>query len=178
MSSQQHAPAALYPRERLGKHFIGGWVGPRPVWKGGKSRPHGDTIPDRPVGSSVAIQTELPGPKRQGVLKENHGPVWGSMEKVPISVPSCTISASCSRSTTATAMYRKPMFEKLHTKFQNILKFHLRGKFANECYLSYTAVVSPLQLKSKSTQIAASVHICNKTVSHILGLNCTSKISV
>jgi len=26
---QKHAPAALYPRERLGTHFTGGWVGPR-----------------------------------------------------------------------------------------------------------------------------------------------------
>ena len=26
---QQHALAALYPRERLGTHFTGGWVGPR-----------------------------------------------------------------------------------------------------------------------------------------------------
>jgi len=37
-----------------------GWT-PRQVWTGGKSRPHRDSIPDRPAGSSVAIQTELPG---------------------------------------------------------------------------------------------------------------------
>jgi len=29
VSGQQHAPAALYPRERTGTHFTGGWVGPR-----------------------------------------------------------------------------------------------------------------------------------------------------
>ena len=33
-----------------------------PVWAGGKSRPHRDSIPDRPARSSVAIPTELPGP--------------------------------------------------------------------------------------------------------------------
>ena len=38
-----------------------GWD-PGPVWKGGKSRPHRDSIPDRPARSSVAIPTELPGP--------------------------------------------------------------------------------------------------------------------
>ena len=38
-----------------------GWV-PGPVWKGGNSRPHRDSIPDRPACSSVAIPTELPGP--------------------------------------------------------------------------------------------------------------------
>ena len=27
MSGQQHAPAALYPRERPGTHFTGGWGG-------------------------------------------------------------------------------------------------------------------------------------------------------
>jgi hypothetical protein len=32
------------------------------VWTGGKSRPHRDSIPDRPARSSVAIPTELPGP--------------------------------------------------------------------------------------------------------------------
>jgi Pyruvate/2-oxoacid:ferredoxin oxidoreductase delta subunit len=26
VSGQQHAPAALYPRERPGTHFTGGWV--------------------------------------------------------------------------------------------------------------------------------------------------------
>ena len=39
-----------------------GWV-PGPVWTGGKSRPHRDSIPDRPARSSVAIPTELPGPR-------------------------------------------------------------------------------------------------------------------
>jgi len=29
VSGQQHAPAALYPRERPGTHCTGGWVGPR-----------------------------------------------------------------------------------------------------------------------------------------------------
>jgi len=38
-----------------------GWA-PGPVWKGGKSRPHWDPIPDRPARSSVAIPTELPDP--------------------------------------------------------------------------------------------------------------------
>jgi len=38
-----------------------GWA-PGPVWTGGKSRPHRDSIPDRPAYSSVAIPTELPGP--------------------------------------------------------------------------------------------------------------------
>jgi hypothetical protein len=29
VSGQQHTPAALYPRERPGTHFTGGWVDPR-----------------------------------------------------------------------------------------------------------------------------------------------------
>ena len=39
-----------------------GWA-PGPAWTGGKSRPHRDSIPDRPARSSVAIPTELPGPQ-------------------------------------------------------------------------------------------------------------------
>jgi len=38
-----------------------GWA-PGPFWTGGKSRPHRDSIPERPARSSVAIPTELPGP--------------------------------------------------------------------------------------------------------------------
>jgi len=38
-----------------------GWA-PVPVWTGGKSRPHRDSIPNRPTRSSVPIPTELPGP--------------------------------------------------------------------------------------------------------------------
>ena len=44
---------------------------PGPVWTGGKSRPHRDSIPDRPVHSSVAIPTELPGPQMTGSTKRN-----------------------------------------------------------------------------------------------------------
>ena len=29
VSGQQYATATLYPREKLGTHFTGGWVGPR-----------------------------------------------------------------------------------------------------------------------------------------------------
>jgi len=35
---------------------------PGPVWTGGKSRPHLDSIPDRTARSSVRIATELPDP--------------------------------------------------------------------------------------------------------------------
>ena len=42
VSGQQHAPAALYPRERPGTHFTGGWVGHRADLDGRKiSSPSG-----------------------------------------------------------------------------------------------------------------------------------------
>ena len=47
-----------------------GWA-PGPVCTGGKSRPHRDTMPDRPARSSVAIPTELPGPHALQVLALN-----------------------------------------------------------------------------------------------------------
>ena len=37
-------------------------LAPGPVWTGGKSRPHRDSIQDCPARSSVAIPTELPSP--------------------------------------------------------------------------------------------------------------------
>jgi hypothetical protein len=39
VSGQQHAPAALYPRERPGTHCTGGWVGPRAGLDGRKISP-------------------------------------------------------------------------------------------------------------------------------------------
>ena len=51
VSGQQHAPAAIYPRERPGTILQeAGWA-PGSVWTGGKSRPHRDSIPDRPARS-------------------------------------------------------------------------------------------------------------------------------
>jgi len=60
VSGQQHAPAALYSRERAGAHFTEGWVGPRDGLNGRKiSSPPGFD----PARSSVTIPTELPGPQ-------------------------------------------------------------------------------------------------------------------
>ena len=39
------------PLERPSTHFTGGWWAPRPVWMGRKSRPHRNSIPDRPAHS-------------------------------------------------------------------------------------------------------------------------------
>jgi len=55
-------PGRTLPPGKTGTHFTGGWVGPRAVWTGGKSRPHRDAIPNRPARSLVAIPTELQGP--------------------------------------------------------------------------------------------------------------------
>ena len=63
VSGQQHAPAALYPQERAGTHFTGGWVGPGPVWTGGKSRPRRDSIPDRAAHSQSLYQMSYPAHK-------------------------------------------------------------------------------------------------------------------
>ena len=59
VSGQQHAPAALYPRENPGTHFTGGWVGPKAGLDGRKisSPPGFDSGPSSP--KSLAIPTEL-----------------------------------------------------------------------------------------------------------------------
>jgi len=63
VSGQQHAPAALYPRERLGTHFTGEWVGPRAGLDGRKSRPHRGSIPDRPARSQSLYRLSYPAHK-------------------------------------------------------------------------------------------------------------------
>ena len=47
MSGQRHALAVLYPRERIGTHSTGGWVGPR----AGLDGPTAILSPDRPARS-------------------------------------------------------------------------------------------------------------------------------
>ena len=70
MRGQRHATAALYP----GKDPVpivqeAGWA-PGPVWTGGKSRPHRNSIPGPSSPWPVAIPTELPGPKYQKTFLE------------------------------------------------------------------------------------------------------------
>ena len=48
-----------------------GWA-PEPVWAGGKSRPHRDSIPDRPARSAVAIRTELLDPRTKEKYRFNY----------------------------------------------------------------------------------------------------------
>jgi len=76
VSGQQHASAALYPRERAGTYFIGSWVGPRAGLDGRKisSPPGFDPGPSRP-GSSVVIPTGLPGLLIYNILKGKVFPV-------------------------------------------------------------------------------------------------------
>jgi len=65
-------PRPLYPRERPGTHYIGGWMGP---WTGldgcGKSRPHRDSIPEPSSPGRVAIPTELYRPMEGKCNSEN-----------------------------------------------------------------------------------------------------------
>ena len=60
VSGQQHTPAASTP----GKDPVpilqeAGWV-PEPVWTGGKSHPHRDSIPDRPARSQSLYRLSYP----------------------------------------------------------------------------------------------------------------------
>ena len=56
-------PAALYPRERIGTHFTGGWVGPKAGLDGRKISSQPGFDPEPSSRSSVCIPTELPGPQ-------------------------------------------------------------------------------------------------------------------
>ena len=59
---QPYAPAASTPgKSPVPTAQEDGWTAGS-VWRGGKSRPHQDSIPDLPARSTVAIPTVLPGP--------------------------------------------------------------------------------------------------------------------
>ena len=54
-------PQPLYPRERPGTHFIGGWVGPRAgLDRCGNSRPTGIRSLDRPARSQSLYRLLYP----------------------------------------------------------------------------------------------------------------------
>jgi len=65
-------PAALYPRERPGTHFKGGWVGPTANLDGQKISSPPGFDPGPSSLQSVAIPTELPGPNPQQVMHANY----------------------------------------------------------------------------------------------------------
>ena len=61
------------PRERPGAHCTGGWVGPRAgLERCGKSRPHGDSIPEPSSPQPVALPTTLPGPLGEYSQEKNY----------------------------------------------------------------------------------------------------------
>ena len=77
VSGQQHAPAALYSWGNTRYPFyrmLGGLQGRS--GRAEKSRPHRDSIQDRPARSSVAIPTELPGLHLQSCKSLNFGECW------------------------------------------------------------------------------------------------------
>jgi len=60
VSGQQHIPAALYPgKDSVPISQETGWA-PGPVWKGGKSRPHRNSITDRPTRSQSLYRLSYP----------------------------------------------------------------------------------------------------------------------
>ena len=71
VSGQQHAPAALYHRERPGTHFTGGWVGPRAGLDGRKiSSPSGfDPGPSNPWLSRYTDWTTRPTLRTSEIIK-------------------------------------------------------------------------------------------------------------
>jgi len=60
VNGQQHPPAALYPREKPGTHFTGGWVGPRVGLDGRKisSPPGFDPGTEKVKGKVIPLQAQ------------------------------------------------------------------------------------------------------------------------
>ena len=74
VGGQPHAPATSTPGNEPVPIVQEAGCAPGPVWTGGKSRPHRDSIPDRPARSSVAIPTELPPAHNHSLYYRNAGP--------------------------------------------------------------------------------------------------------
>ena len=62
VGGQPHAPAASTPGKDPVPILQEAGCAPEPVWTGGKSRPHRDSIPDRPARSQSLYQLSYPGP--------------------------------------------------------------------------------------------------------------------
>jgi hypothetical protein len=80
MGGQRHATATLPPGKRPGIHYIGGWVGRKAGLDGcGKSRPHRDSIPDRPTRSESLYLLNYPGPHSSVMNIKINSPVCNSI---------------------------------------------------------------------------------------------------
>ena len=104
MSGQQHAPAALY----RGKYPIpivqeARWA-PGPVWTGGKSRPHRDSIPDRPSRSQSLYRLSYPAHLRfMYVIEIIFRPSNGPYQVTPVCVKRAAMGALSARSSKSLA---------------------------------------------------------------------------
>jgi hypothetical protein len=57
VGGQRHAPATLLPGKKPGTHFIGGWVGLRPVCTGGENLDPQGSVPQS-VQPVVGLYTD------------------------------------------------------------------------------------------------------------------------
>jgi len=74
MRGQPHAPAASTPaKDPVPIVQEAGWA-PGPVWTGGKSRPHRDSILDRPARSQSLYRLSYRGP--QSAIVTAHYPSY------------------------------------------------------------------------------------------------------
>jgi len=64
--------SAARPGRTLPPLYRGAGCVPGPFWTGGRSRPHRDSIADRPARSSVTIPPELPVPRSLHTVVSNY----------------------------------------------------------------------------------------------------------
>ena len=68
VSGQQHAPAALYLRERSSTHFTGGVVDPIVSLDGRNVSPQRDSIQDRPARSQLLYRLSYTAHNEGGIV--------------------------------------------------------------------------------------------------------------
>jgi len=114
VSGQQHAPAALYPREIPGTDFTGGLVGSRAGLDGRKISSHRDSLPDRPARIQSLYQLSYP--VHSSLL------VYGDIIHVNTIKSSCDIM---SYSTNERIFSRQTVLERLRLEMDsNVLCFY------------------------------------------------------
>jgi hypothetical protein len=116
-----------------------GWA-PGPVWTGGKSRPHRDSIPDRPTRTSVTITTELPGPQYHRRAGENYNKSdvrrrWTAIKTGRLHNTSLNVNFSIGFA--RSVMVAAPRRMKLTLDYTNILKFAVYKLLVVPCYILY-----------------------------------------
>ena len=152
---QPHAPAASTPGKDLVPIVQEAGLAPGPVWTGGKSRPHRDSIPDRPASSQSLHRMSYPDHgcwKSRGSNEGVSGDGMPAVSQIPSFAVTCCLHLQCILNWAAAGSC-----DSLVSSYKPTRRHITEGSYLRKCY-RYT--VSPSQCTDSSRWFTCPCSIC------------------